>query len=125
MEFLKKYKPKHYSNYIDRVDKYIKTHKSIHSMVKSLGLKDIEYLIKSVKFVYSNNPIYFEESAILITILIRMFILELDIDEHQIELKDSDIMKLIYRFDGIIKNEYAVRKEIIEPSEKKYSLLID
>ena len=66
MDFLKKYKPKHYNNYLHIVDKELDKlkNKNVHFWLKSLKDKDIFVLNKTVKNIITNNSLYFEESTI-------------------------------------------------------------
>ena len=68
--------------------------------------------------------VYFEESCKLITVLIRLFILELDVDTDTIKLSNNQIISLINRFEHIIKWEYSYRNDI-KDERIEYTLLKD
>lgn len=131
MEFLKKYQPKHYKNYISRVDDYLsrytKDYSGIDSWVKSLAKKDVVSLNKSMRYLLRNNKVYFEESAILMTMIIRLFMIELDVDGNSIKLSNKELKKLVWRFDRVIREELEYRMSIKGNRKNKnsYTLLKD
>ena len=65
-----------------------------------------------------------EESFVFITLVIRLFILELDIEENKIKLTNNEIVKLLLRFEHSIKTEYAYRTNVIDDRDK-HTLLVD
>ena len=122
MEFLKKYNPKHYKAYVSIISKIVGNHTELHSWIKSLGTSDILVWLKSLHYLIEDNARYFEECAILVTLAIRLFALELDI-EH-IELKNKEIEKLLLRIKKALTTELAYRKEVIEKTPK-YTIIKD
>ena len=132
MEFLNKYEPKHYSNYIEVVDNYFcknyMNKDSFNDWVKSLKERDIITLNKTMNFMIKNDEKYFEECAKLLTLIIRLFMLELDRNYNSIQLNNKEIKKIVYRFKKIIQTELVFRKTntILDLKEPKpYSLLSD
>ena len=127
MDFLKKYKPKHYNNYLHIVDKEIDKlkNKNVHFWLKSLKDKDIFVLNKTVKNIITNNSLYFEESTILMTFLIRLFMLELQIDVDSISLSNKELKKIIKRFFLIINKEMNIRKNFENDNNDVYTLIKD
>lgn len=124
MESVKKYTPDHYEHYLDKVDELLEGHRNIDSWTRGLSDENILIWMSALRRVKINDPIYFQEIAIVLTLLIRLFVLELDISTI-FELKNSEIQKLVNRFDYILKREFAFRKQIISSNKKKYTLLKD
>ena len=112
MEFLNKYTPKHYKSYVSIVSKIIGNHNDLHKWVKSLGTNDILVWLKSIAHLENNSVGFFEECSIITTLCIRLFILELDIEDAK--LKDKEIIKLIQRVKSALKTELAYRKEVLD-----------
>jgi len=123
MEFLKKYNPQHYTYYLSKVEKIIDNHTDLNKWVKHLGTDDLLVWSKVYNHFNLNTPEFYEESALLITLVIRLFMLELDV-ENRLKLNNQQIKKLLVRFQYAIEMEYAIRK-----AEKKvnikYSLIKD
>lgn len=124
MEILKKYKPEHYSYYCDKVNNLINNNKEISYWVKKQNKTKLELWVKKIDLLKANSDEYFEDIIILITLAIRFFILELGLKENRIELKNSEIEKIINRFEYIVKSEFAFKQKIIT-KRKKYTLLKD
>lgn len=124
MESIKKYTPDHYDYYFHKAEKLLDGHANIDSWVRSLTEENILIWMSALRRVKTNDDVYFQEIAIFITILIRLFALELDISIN-LELKNSEIEKLVNRFDYAIKREYAARKDILGSTKRKYTLLKD
>jgi hypothetical protein len=122
VEILKKYKPKHYDYFIPIINKIIGDYLDVHKYIKSLGTEEILAWLKSVKHIEQKNMAFFEECGILITLVIRLFILELDIED--VKLTNNDIIKLIERFDKSLKTEIAYRKDALD-STPKYTIIKD
>lgn len=122
MNFLKKYNPKHYQAFLSVVTNIIGDNEDLHTWVKNLGMNDILVWLKSIQHVNENNNRYFEESCILTTLVIKLFSLELDIED--VELKNSEIEKLINRTKKVLLKEVSYRNDVIEKPER-YSILKD
>ena len=112
MEFITKYTPKHYKSYVSVADKIVDKHTDLHKWVKSLGTKDILIWLKSIAHLENNSLGFFEESSIVITLVIRLFCLELDIESAQ--LTNKEITKLIQRVKYSLRTELAYLKETLE-----------
>ena len=121
-EFLKKYNLKHYKYYLSIVDKRIGEHDDLHKFIKSLGTHDILVWLKSLALAKEEPIAFFEESCILLTLVIRLFCMELDIKE--VQLSNKEIIKLLERFEKALKTELAFRKEVIK-NHPKYSIIKD
>lgn len=124
MKILKKYKPEHYKYYSDKVNGIISQTCDISKWVKKQSKTKLEIWIKKIDIINVDSDEYFEDIAIVISLIIRLFILELGLKEDKIELKNSEIEKLINRFEYIIKLEYAFKNKLIK-RRKKYTLLKD
>jgi len=121
-EFLKKYNPKHYKYYLSIVNNRIGKNGNLNTFIKSLGTSDILVWLKSISLIRESYVSFFEESCILVTFVIRMFCVELDIET--VELKDSEIIKLIERFEKALKMELGYRKDVLG-KPPKFSILKD
>lgn len=123
MKFIKKYDPKHYNYYLDKIMVFIGKHKDINSWIKSLS--DAEVIIWScnIKLLEDNCDEYYEEASQLITLVIKFFMIELDINDQNIELKNSKIKDLIKKFKHNLYREYSNRNNIHEYKEEEYTLL--
>jgi len=123
MKFLIKYNSHHYSFYLTLAEKIIDNHTDLNKWVKDLGTDDLLIWSKTYNHLMNNESAFYQESALLVTLVIRLFILELDVD-NQIELSNYQIKKLLKRFQYAIEMEYAIRKS--EKNVKiKYSLITD
>ena len=122
MEFLKKYDPKHYKIYLPIVNKVIGDHTDLHRWIKSLGTNDILIWLKSIALLEQESHAFFEECTILVTLVIRLFCLELDID--YVELKNAEITKFLERLKSSLKKELAYRKDVIDTTPT-FTLLKD
>ena len=85
MDILKKYKPSHYNYYLSSADKYISKHKNIGTWIRFMSLPDILVWIETLENAKKDNPVYFEENAKFVTVLIRLFILILNHKLNRIE----------------------------------------
>lgn len=123
VEFIKRYSPKHYTFYLNVAEKHIGDCNSINQWIKTLD--DIELTIWVCNFFTfeHNNDNYYEENSILLTIIIRFFILELDIDHNDILLKNSEIKKITLKCKHILYREYSNRNNIDKYLNEEYSLL--
>lgn len=112
MEFLKKYTPKHYKSYLSIIAKIIGDHTDIHKWVKSLGTNDILIWLKSIAHLENNSVGCFEECSIVISLVIKLFCMELDIEDAK--LSNKEITKFVQRFKTALRTELAYRKEVID-----------
>lgn len=122
IEYLKTYNPKHYDYFLPVVNKIIGDKLDIHKFIKSLGTNDILIWLKSISHIKKNNLGFFEESCVLTTLVIRLFVLELDIED--VKLTNKEIMKLIERFETSLKIELAYRKDTLD-STPTYTIIKD
>lgn len=113
MRFLKKYTPLHYKMYLDNVDYYLNKNKKynddINMWIKELDNSHLIFLSKSMSYLLNNSRLFFEESAIIMTLIIKLFMIELDLETQEIKLTINDLKKLILRFDKILKFELQLR----------------
>ena len=124
MEILKKYKPLHYEYYLSKIDKYLGNHDNVESWIKEMGEADLLVWLQILHHLKSNNMVYFEQSSKLLTLLIRLFMLELNAEIDKIELTNSQIKSLVNRFEHIVTWEYGYRCEI-KKERIEYTLLKD
>ena len=124
MEIVKKYKPTHYTTYLPKIEKIIGKHTNIGTWVKSMGMSEILIWTQILEYLKTNNYQYFEPTSKLITLLIKFFMLELDVDEDNIKLTNTQLYSLIDRFEHIIKCEYAYRNDT-KDKRIEYTLLKD
>lgn len=122
MEILKKYTPKHYNSYLSIVNKIIGDYVDLHKWIKSLGTNDLLVWLKSIANIENNNNTFFEESSIVITLVIKMFCLELDVDH--VNITNREIRKLILRLKFALKTELAYRKNVLDKTPT-YTILKD
>ena len=122
MEFLNKFNQKHYKNYLSIVNKTLGNYNNVHTWVKSLGTADILLWLKMITFFEKNNAAFFNESSTIVTITIRLFILELDVEDAK--LTNKEIKQLVTRLQKVLATELAYRKDIINKTPK-YTILKD
>ena len=127
MRFIKKFSQKHYKVYLDTIGKYVDPYPSINEWVKSFSEKELDIWIGVVNLFEKDDEKeyeeYYEEYSIMLTILIKYFIIELDIEEDSITLKNSQLKKLVLNFKYILYREYSNRNEIMEYMNEEYVLL--
>lgn len=123
MEFIKKYTPSHYNHFLKKSEGFISEYKSIDRWVRTRNDSTIIKWIRTINLFENNNDEYFEEMSILLTMIIRFFMIELDNDYNQIRLKNKEIKKISKHFKHIIYSEYAYRNGISDIKTLKYTLL--
>lgn len=123
MEIIKDYKTEHYNTNIEVVDNIIGDHNDMHGLIKSLNDKTLLIWLRACNIMVKNNRKYFSETTTMLTLTIRMFLRELDVDE-EISLNNKQIQKIFDRFHRILKSEFVVRHTIKESTEI-YTLLKD
>lgn len=121
-DFLKKYDPKHYKHYLYIINKKIGEYQNVHKYIKSLGTQDILFWLKSLDIIEEKSISFFEQCTVLVTLVIRLFILELDIED--VQLTNKEIIKLIKRYRKALKIELSYRKDVIDTTPT-YTLLKD
>jgi len=124
MEIIRKYKNSHYIYYLSKIEKEIGNNNSIETWVKGMGMSEILIWIQATEYVKTDNYRYFEQACKVITLLIRFFMIELDLEENVMSLTNTQIGSLIYRFEYILKTEYAYRNNI-KDKRTEYTLLKD
>jgi len=123
MKFIKFYTPNHYNCFLKKSEQFIDDFNDIDKWVKTRNDSTIVKWVRLIILFETNNTEYYEEMSILLTHIIKFFIIELDIDNNQIKLKNSEILKIFKKFKNIIYLEYAFRNGITEIKTPKYSLL--
>lgn len=123
MEFIKKYNPKHYNYYLKKAEGYMNEYTTINAWIKNLYDEELVIWICNLTMLENDDSNYYEENSILLTILIKIFITELDVETDKIGLKNSEIEKLVLKFKHILSREYSNRKKIGVYKNEKYSLL--
>ena len=123
MEIIRDYKTEHYNNNIEIADSIIGEHNNIHELVKSLDDKTLLIWLRACNIMIKNNKKYFLEITAVLTLTIRMFLRELDVDEGII-LNNKQIQKIFNRFHSILKKEFVIR-HTQKTSTETYSLLRD
>ena len=125
IERIQDYQPRHYKHYLEKCEKIIGKATDVNGWIRNLPMKDNLIWIKLVKNLNNNNKRFWEESAVLITLTITLFMLELEIENNEIELTNKDISNILVRFDKIVKLEYAYKKGIITRNGYIHTLLKD
>jgi len=123
MEIIKEYKTEHYNNNIEIVDSIIGDHKDIDSLIKSFNDKTLLIWLRACNILIKNNRKYFLETTTMLTLSIRMFLRELDVDEG-ILLNNKQIQTIYDRFHLILKKEFVNRYKN-KKSDAIYTLLKD
>ena len=126
MEILKLYTDKNYDNCIKRIEKAKLLPDNINDLndfITNQATGKLRVWIKVTDFTIADNINYRSESNLLITLLIRLFARELDVDE--VNLSNKEIIKLLKRFSKAIKYEYAHRGGLIDKKPKYYTILRD
>lgn len=133
-DFLKKYSPKKYEESIPAVELYIRDDNNAYDMslddwISNLTNKDIIALNKTMNYLVSNDSKYFEEVCVMVTMIIRLFMIELDLGKQGVKLTNIQIMKIIKRFMKILTIEMQRRMDMDEKIKKgedlHYTLLKD
>jgi hypothetical protein len=124
MELLKVYKTKQYNNNIKKLKAILVDGiNEVNDFLRQQPLNKLRIWVKITDYTIADNPNYKSESFLLITLVIRLFAMELDVDN--VSLKNSEIVKLLIRFSKILKIEYSYRAEVINKKPKHYTLLKD
>ncbi len=123
MEIIREYKTEHYNNNIEVADSIIGDHNDIHTLIKSLNDKTLLIWLRACNIMVKNNRKYFSETTTMLTLSIRMFLRELDVDE-EISLNNKQIQTIFNRFHQIIKKEFVLR-HMKKKSKEIYTLLKD
>ena len=123
MNFLKNFNPHHYEYYLNISETIRKESSDIDEWVRNLGIEDLTIILRTIKQTKLDNIIYFEESAIMMTLIIKLFICELNIETNQVLLNNIELKKIFDRFEKSVKKEYGIRKDIKIRNKKPYSLL--
>ena len=123
MGFVKKFNQKHYKVYLEKIEEFINGFSNIDEWIKNFGNKELENWIRVIHLYEANSDEYYEEFSILLTILIKFFIIELDIEDNGIKLKDSQIEKMIFNFKYALYREYSNRYDVEEHIDEEYILL--
>ena len=124
MDIIKKYKPEHYEFFQKKIEIILSGHKNIDSWVCELKSYEIIFWIKILRDLFDNNPYFIEEYYITITLIIKLFMLELDVETKTIKLKNNEIKKLIKRFYKIICSEYLHKTKVkVKDSNSEFTLL--
>lgn len=113
MYLIKKFNEKHYNFYSDKADNYLKNYVDIVSWKKKLRNDDLLIWIRFIYLIENNCYEYYGEISIGLTILIKMFKIELGIEDQNIEISYSNLEKIIQNFKKIIYSEYSNRKNLL------------
>jgi len=123
MKIVDIYLPEHYEFYLKNVNKHIGKHDDIESWIKNIRKSTLLIYLKCVGCFNKDCNIYIEERFFILTVIIRFFISELNVDE-QIKLNKKHILDLIRRFKDVLTLEYAYRENVIK-KRINYTLLKD
>lgn len=123
MDFIRKFNKKHYDYYIHKIDTYIDGSKDVDKWIKKISDNELIVWVRTIKYVELNNRDYYMEMSMLLTIIIKFFIIELDINEMGVNLKNTDIEKLFKNFKHILYTEYSNRNNIGKFKIENYSLI--
>lgn len=123
MKFIKKYTPIHYNHFSDKAEEYIGEYNDIDKWIKGRNNQTIIKWVRLINLFENNNEEYYEEYCIMLTMMIKFFVIELDIDDDVIKLKNSEIFKISKKFKHAFYSEYAIRSGIKEINPIKHSLL--
>lgn len=125
MKFVSRYKPSHYEFFLKTANKLIGNHTDIDSWVKSYTTEQLKVVLRVIDYLKIGNKLYLEECSKFITVSIRLFILELDLDTESVSLDDDKIINIVNRMETIIKSEYAYKSGFIKYIDRNYTLLSD
>lgn len=123
MRFIKKFDQNHYKVYLSKINLYVRDMITIDEYVKSLSDRELKIWIALIEIFEFDDKEYYEEMSMLLTIIIRFFIIELNVDLNKIELKNSQINKIFLNFKYIIYREYSNRNNISNYKKEVYYLL--
>lgn len=122
MEAIKRYSSDHFNHYLEKAEELIDGSEDVDQWIKKVNDKNLLIWLTTLRRLKNDDNIFFQEIAIFLTVLIKLFILELGINDS-IKLNDDEIKKLVSRFEYVIKREYANRHDIEYKSTTKYTLL--
>ena len=125
MNYIVDYQPTHYKFYLKKCEKILDNSNDIDTWIKTISLKHNIVWIKAIKNLKKNVSNFNEESSILITLVICLFMLELDIENNEIKLSNTEIKKLLLRFEQIVRLEYGYKRELLPREGHKHTLLKD
>ena len=114
MKLIKKFKEKHYNFYSDKADNYLKNYVDIISWKKKLSNDELLIWIRFIYLIENNCYEYYGEISVGLTILIKIFKIELGIEDQNIEISYSKLEKIIQNFKKIIYSEYSNRKNLLD-----------
>jgi hypothetical protein len=123
MNFIKNYNSQHYRYFLKKIKFLMGKNIDVNKWIKSLNDNHLKYWIYVIMSFENNNSDHYEEISILLTTIIRLFILELEIDTNQIKLKNKDIKRLVTKLKYSLYREYSNRNNITKFSDEEYSLL--
>lgn len=126
MKILKLYTQKNYNNCIKRIENAKLLPKKVLDLddfINSQPLDKLRIWIKISDLTIADNTNYRSESNLLITLVVELFKKELDVEN--VELSDSEIIKLLKRFSKSIKYEYGHVCGLVDKKPKKYTILRD
>lgn len=123
MTSIKYYNSDHYDFFLEKANILIKNYNDVDSWVRNLTDEELVVWLKTLKKLKKNDLEYFQETSIFLTVIIRLFILELDV-QTKIKLTNNQILRIIKRFEYVISMEYGYRKRYFNGTNK-YTLLKD
>ena len=123
MRFVKTFDQRHYKVYLGKIDDFTNGYTNVNNWVKNFGDQELNVWIQLINLLEEDSKEYYEEFSILLTILIKFFIIELDIEEEGVKLKNSQLEKIIMDFKYILYREYSNRNGIEDYIEEEYILL--
>jgi hypothetical protein len=123
MKILSLYQPTHYNFYVKKINRKIGKSKDIYQWIKKQSANDLKYWARISTISERDSKYYYEECFKYITIAIRLFIIELEVEEN-IQLNNSEIEKILKRFKHCIYSELKYKNNKLK-KRNQYSLIKD
>lgn len=125
MNYIEDFQPTHYSFFVKKCKKIIGDCTDINCWVKNISVNENIIWIKTVKNLKKNKKDFNVESSTLISLVILLFMLELDVEDEKVELSNKEIKKLINRFEKIVRLEYGMKQNLMKRGDYIHTLLKD
>ena len=125
MNYIEDFQPTHYSFFVKKCKKIIGDCTDIDCWIRTLSVDENIIWIKTVKNLKKNKKDFNVESSTLISLIILLFMLELDVEDEKIELSNNEIKKLIHRFEKIVRLEYGIKTNLLKRDDYTHTLLKD
>lgn len=112
MKNLNKYKLKDYYYYEDHANHLLNSCYDLNSWLEKKTIKELEIWMMMLIYINDNEILFLEESKISLTLIIKLYILEMDIDLNILKIDNKTKKKLIDIFEHRLISFYSKKKNI-------------